>query len=280
MKRWYLAILSVCISAMTCASTHAGVIAIPPAGPNRIAKADAVIVGKVDAIEPQDVKVGNATYRIAVVRIEQAIRGVKEAKSLRIGFTPPPPPPDGKGPLVFTSGPRPIHLKVGQESLFLLTKLPKENVYVIGGIVGYHIDRDKNPTFDKEVELAKVAVKVIDNPQDALKSKDTDERLLAAAYLIENYRSFKGPAVPKLEAIDADESKLILQTLVNADWKANADFRSIRPAPWQLFQKLGVTAKDGYAPQPGVNYQAAMQSWLSENAQKYRIQRFAANETK
>src|SRR5437764_33548 len=137
MKRWYLAALSVCMSAMTCASAHAGVIAIPPAGPNRIAKADAVIVGKVDAIEPQDVKMGNATYRIAVVRIEQTIRGVKEAKTLRIGFTPPPPPPpDGKGPIVISSGPRPIQLKVGQESLFLLTKLPKESVYVIGGIMG------------------------------------------------------------------------------------------------------------------------------------------------
>ena len=280
MKRWYSAALAVCMMAITWESARAGVIAVPPAGPNRIAKADAVIVGKVDAIEPQDVKVGNTTYRIAVVSIEQAIRGVKSAKSLRIGFTPPPPPPDGKGPLIFTSGPRPIQLKVGQESLFLLAKLPKENVYVIGGIMGYHIDRDKNPTFEKEVELAKAAVKVIDNPQSALKSKDADERLLAAAYLIETYRSFKGPTVPKLEAIDADESKLILQTLAKSDWKANADFRSIRPAPWQLFQKLGVTAKDGYAPQPGANYQATMQTWLADNAQKYRIQRFAAQETK
>src|SRR5436190_23489990 len=106
--------------ALICASaTHAGVIAMPSPGPARVANADAVIVGKVEAIEPVDVKVGNETFRIAVVRISDKVRGVKEEKTLRIGFTPPPKV-DDKGPLVIRSGPRPIQLQVGQDGLFLL----------------------------------------------------------------------------------------------------------------------------------------------------------------
>ena len=48
-----------------------------------------VIVGKVEALEPQDVKVGNTNYRIAVVKINEGIKVAKAGqKTLRVGFVP------------------------------------------------------------------------------------------------------------------------------------------------------------------------------------------------
>jgi hypothetical protein len=261
------------------AAVQAGVLPMPAPGPSRIANSDAVIVGKVEGIEPQDVMVGKSTYRIAVVRVNQALRGVKDEKTLRIGFIPPPPPPDPKGPLVITTGVvRNLELKVGQEGLYLLKKQPKENFYVVGGPIGYFVNAEKNPGFDKEVDVVKAVGKVTENPQASLKAKDADERLLAAAILIDRYRTFRGS--PKQEPIDADESKQILRALLDADWKAPIEVSAMRPSANLLFNQLGVTAKDGFAPVAGGNYQAAIQSWLRDNAEKYRIQRFVSGEAK
>jgi hypothetical protein len=274
LTRFSTAILT-CIGLGACGSAaRGGVIVMPPPGPARVAKADAVIVGTVDGIEPQDVKVGNTTYRIAVVRINQGLKGIKDEKTLRIGFIPLEMPK----PMVIVTGARPVQLKAGQEGLFILSKQAKENFYTIGGVVGYYINSDKNKEFEKEVQVAKAAAKVTENPQAALKAKDADERLLAAAILIEKYRSFRPNA--KQEPIDAQESKLILQALADADWQTPWNFTSLRSNPGQLFQRLGVTAKDGFTVPQGANYQAAAQTWVRENAQKYRIQRFVASEAK
>jgi hypothetical protein len=274
MRRLYLAATVAWVSAWACESAHAGVIVMPPPGPARIAKADAVIVGKVETLEPEDVKVGNTTYRIAVVRINQGLKGVKDEKTLRIGFVPLEKPK----PMVIVTGARPVQLQAGQEGLFLLTKQGKENFYTIGGVVGYYINSDKNPGFEKEVQAAKAAAKAAENPQRSLKAKDTEERLLAAAIFIEKYRTFRPNA--KQEPIDAEASKQIMQTLADADWQAQVNFASLRPNPTQLFQRLGVTAKDGFVPPKGGNYQDAIRMWLVRNADTYRIQRYVGAETK
>src|SRR5262245_5282961 len=71
------------IALVAAPTAGAGGIAMPPPGAARVANADAVLVGKVVSIEPQDVKVGNTNYRIAVVQIDDAIKGTKEGvKSL------------------------------------------------------------------------------------------------------------------------------------------------------------------------------------------------------
>jgi hypothetical protein len=264
---------------LSVSEARAGVIAVPPPGPNRVANADAVIVGKVEGIEPQDVKAGNVAYRVAVVRIDETLRGGNSGKTLRVGFVPLPTPKGGdKGPFVVSSGARDVQLQAGQEGLFVLTKKAKEGFHVLGGPVGYFVASAKNPDFDKEVRLAKVAARIMDNPQAALKSKDAEERLLAAAMLIGDYRTFRGQ--PKQEAIDAAESKLIMQVLADSDWQARMDFSSLRPSPSQLFQQLGVTAKDGFMPPAGGNYQAAAEAWVRANAATYRIQRLIPGEKK
>jgi hypothetical protein len=271
MKRFSLSLAVFAIASIA----HGGVVAIPPAGPARVANADAVIVGKVQAIEPQDVKAGTTTYRIAVVKIEDGIKGTKEgAKTLRVGFIPLPKP----NPMVIVSGARPVQLEVGKEGLFLLSKQKDADFYVIGGVVGFYINSDKNKDFEKEVATAKMSAKIAANPQGALKAKDKEERLVAVALLIEKYRTFRPKA--KEEPIDADESKQILQALADTDWQAQIDFTALRPNPAQLFRQLSVTAKDGFVPPMSGDLRMVAPQWLRENTEKYRIKRFAVADGK
>jgi len=265
----------------TGSAVQGGVIPLPPPGPVRVAKADAVIVGKVESLEAKDLMIDNATYRIAVVKIEQGLKGTKDAKTLRIGFVPiPKPMENGKGPFVVRTGGRPVQLEAGQEGLFILKKHAKEDFYTIGGMIGYYISKEKNKDFDKEIESVKVIVKVADKPQAALKEKDAQERLVAAALLIEQYRSWRGPA-GKLEPIDAEESKQIMQVLADGDWQTAGTFNSLRPTSMQLFQRLGITVMDGFVPAaPGGNSQAAAQAWVRDHVQTYRIKRFVAGDAK
>ncbi|HZZ82220.1 MAG TPA: hypothetical protein VFE62_27225 [Gemmataceae bacterium] len=265
--------ISIACFALCVASAAAGVIAMPAPGATRVVGADVVIVGKVEAIEPTDVKVGMATFRIAVVKINDGIKGTKDAKTLRVGFTPIEKPK----PNVFVSGARPVQLNPGQEGLFILKKHDKENFYTLPGVIGFYINSDKNTGFDKEVQSAKLAARLSADPQAGLKAKDADQRLLAASILIDRYRNVGGPKV-KLQPIDAEESKLILQALAEADWQMPYNFASLRPIPTQLFQRLGVNAQDGFNVPKGGNFQKAAQEWVRANAGKYRIQRFVADE--
>jgi hypothetical protein len=281
MRRWKLCVavtltcVGVCISALT---ARAMVIA-PQPGPTRVVNSDAVIVGKVIALEPQDTMVDKLAYRIAVVQVEQALRGAKDAKTLRVGFMAPPTGIKPGGPII-RPGFRGVQLQVGNEGLFLLTKHAKENFYTLGGPAGYFISSELNKNFDKDVQAVKSITKLIENPQAGLKSTDAEVRLMAAAVLIEKYRTFRGPGQPKQEPVDAAESKQIMQALAGADWQAPVNFGSLRPNPATLFNRLGINAKDGWMPQPGANFQAAMHNWVRDNAETYRIQRFVAGDAK
>jgi hypothetical protein len=231
-----------------------------------------VVVGKVDGLEPQDVKVGDLMYRIATVKVNDGIKGVKgDVKTIRVGFIHT----DAKPPKIRPGLPRPVQLEAGQEGLFLLSKHGSEDFYTIGGPVGFFFDSKTFKDLDKEVQAAKAAVKVLDKPAEALKAKDIDERVIAAAILIEKYRGFAGPK-QKQEPIDADESKLILQTLIDADWQTSNNFTSLRVSPTQLFQRLGVNQADGFMVAPGNDFSTVAKNWLRENAGKYRIQRNVA----
>jgi hypothetical protein len=175
---------------------------------------------------------------------------------------------------------RSVQLQVGQEGLFLLTKHPQEKFHTLGGPAGYFISSENNANFEKDLQAVKAIAKVAADPQAGLKSQDAAERLVAASVLIEKYRTFRGPGQPKQEPIDAAESKLILLTLADADWKIQAGFGGFRPNPAMLFNRLGAGLGDGWVPPPGANAQELMPTWLREHAEKFRIQRFVAADAK
>jgi hypothetical protein len=73
------------------------------------------------------------------------------------------------------------------------------------------------------------------------------------------------------EPIDPELSRLILQTLADADWtRRAADFRLTAQ---RVFGDLGVTAADGWNPQ-APDRVAEAKRWLRENADSFEIKAF------
>jgi hypothetical protein len=89
---------------------------------------------------------------------------------------------------------------------------------------------------------------------------------------VSRYRNPEG-STGKLEPIDAEESKLILLALADADWSVN-DFRSPLN-PQQTWYKIGAGPADGFNPPADFKQLGdAAKTWLKANAATYRIKKF------
>jgi hypothetical protein len=259
-----------------------------PAVPQLVVGADAVVVGKVTAIEDKTVSASAAPgvadkveYHIATVKVEDALLGAKGLTHIKVGYVvpkePPAPPPGGPIRLPIRRFPT-VKLEVDQEALFFLHKHHDADFYVVPAY--FDVMNKTIPNFDKSVELAKKCAKALSDPKAGLKAKDAGERALTAGLLVFRYRNqvAAGPN-PKTEPIDAEESKLILKALADADWSAGFSRDTITPL--MAFGQLGVTDKDGFKPPqfaPGQPvapnaYQDAAKAWVKEHADNYRIQR-------
>jgi hypothetical protein len=282
------------------------VIAQPVVTQARMMQADAIFAGRVVAMEPMDVEVESAkgqpkvTYRIATVQVTEAIHGLKkDTKMVRVAFVAQPNngQPGGIGgaggaggniqilPAIQPGAPggglrRPfpgnanMQLTVGQDGLFSVNKHFKENFYLSPNYQNF-VNRENNPNFENDVKSAKSLAKVMGDPVANLKAEDKQDRYLAAAVLITKYRSNTLGQPMKTEKIDAAESKLILQALAGGDWTPGR-FNAAIPNPFELFNQLGITVKDGYELKNVRNQQdiaQAMQKWLDDNNGKYVIQK-------
>jgi hypothetical protein len=271
-----------------------GAMMIAPAPvPQRVATADVVVVGKVTAFADKTVSARpvpgapeKVEYQVAIVRIDDALLGAKDRKEIRVGFRLPPPavnpvPGPGGGPVRI--GPirkwREPSLVLDQEAMLFLVKHPEADFYVMPAY--YSVIDKKSPGFANDLAEVQKAARLLADPKASLESKNADERLLTAGLLISRFRTPRVGAPAKTEPIDATQSKLILQTLADADWKA-----APRPGiglylmtPQALFFRLGLQAKDGWVqPKDGKAIPEAAQKWLKDNADTYRIERFVAAE--
>jgi hypothetical protein len=282
-------VLSTACSALLIAATPArALVILPPPVPIRVAQASTVVVGKVEKIEdktvsakryPNDTDKGE--YQIAVIKITDPVLGAKGLTHVRVGVLPPPPvrpggvrPPIGNKPVTFTKD---------QEVLLFLQPHFDGN-FLNAPAFFDAVDKQGNANFEKEIAEAKQSAKLLADPAAGLKSDKQEDRYLTAAMLITQYRSKRiGAPEPKTEAVDAETSKQILNTLAEANWKA-PNVGNPRMNPQNLFNQLDVTAKDGFTPpmkevmgKQQVDYQKlpdAIQQWLKDNAGKYRIQKY------
>ena len=258
----------------------------PPAGPVKLAQADAVVLGRVVGLEDRDVAaaplpgaLNKVNYRVAVVKVSEIIKGAKGADTLRVAFiapqpvVPPRPGPGGIRPFI-RRGPV-LNLAPGQEGLFYLTKHATESFYVLPAY--YSFTNGQAANYGPELTLARKTVKLLADPMAGLKSADAQDRLLTAGLLIGQYRNRK-PGPVKTEPIGAEESKLILSALLDTDW--NRPFRLGEMSPQMTFNQLGLTPADGWTyprtvrtPQDINN---AMRDWLRQHRDTYRIHRFVA----
>ncbi|HEY3788933.1 MAG TPA: hypothetical protein VGL71_08765 [Urbifossiella sp.] len=281
--------------AATTSLAQALVIAMKPPT-QRALSAQVVVVGKVTAIEKETVEAApfhNAPnklhYKVAVVRVETRLAGANDLTHIKIGFIPPPPqaapPPIQPGVIRPAIKRRPNllpELKEGQEMIFFLSKHPDAGFFVMSNM-SPPLDMKAEGT-KKEIESIKKVLAVAADPMKGLQSEKADDRAFAATVLASKYRAYPdtGGEVEQVP-ISAEENKLILKGLAEADW-TKVD-RSM-PSPVQAFYSLGLTDKDDWVPpkavpaKPGqapVNYNAlvkeAFVKWQDGPGKVYQIKR-------
>jgi hypothetical protein len=236
----------------------------------RFTTAEWVVVGKITTYEVKDVgalPVPGATakqdYAVAVLEITNAIKGADGITHLRIGMPPSQ------------------LLPVGQEACYFLNPHFEEPFCVMPGRFGVPILKDGNAGFIKEIQQYELWGKLLKDPIEGLKSKDADERFLTAALLVTEFRTYRAGVHAlsrKTEPVDAALSKLILQTLAEADW-SKATFDNTVTAQ-RLFAQLNPSAKDGWNPQnlaSAKDVESTSKRWLTDNAGRFRVETFVRN---
>lgn len=276
---WGLA--GVCLAILTVALPARALMMAPAPIPQRVATAELVVVGKLGKVEGKNTPATPAPgakdkveYQVLALEVGEALIG-KAGKEIRVGFIPPQNPTPGtpirprfpRGGAVFSTG---------QEGVFFLTKHHEQDFYVASGFFDF-LDKKTTPTYETDLDLVKRCARLLADPEKSLKAKDAEDRLFTVAMLLTRYRTPKG-AQPKQEPIDAEMSKLILQTLAEADWnvkpKPGQPFYA-QVNPQQLFYQLGAQPKDGWTqPKDFKQFPDAAKAWLKDNADKFRIQRY------
>ena len=119
---------------------------------------------------------------------------------------------------------------------------------------------------------ARKAARLLAKPLAGLKSREAEERFTTAALLIGRYRTAR-PGHYDTVRIPAQESRLILTALAEADW--NKRVRNAAMSPRYLFSRLGVTARDGWrSPDDFRDFAQEAKRWLRDNAGTFRLERF------
>jgi hypothetical protein len=254
----------------------------PPAIAERVAWADAIVIGKVESIEDKTVTASShlggenkIEYYVAVVKVEDAVLNAKGLTHVKVAFqVPPPVQPGGIRPI---RGMPLANLAKDQEVCLILANHPTESFLVLNN--GFQVFDKKNANYENDVKEIKRVAKLLEKPDESLKSKDADERLLAAAMLLLKYRTPVAGST-KTEEIDAEESKRILSILAETDWSKIDGNIGLNLQPSFLFGRLNLTEKDGWKqPQDPANLDEQRQKWLKEHAATYRIQRYVADKS-
>ncbi len=291
--RWLLGFLSL---ALIVAPTpvHA-LMAAPKSTLQKVASSDAILVGKITAIEKETVELApfpgspnKLAYKIAVVQVKTPITGTENITHVKIAFLPRPAPKPAPVP---NPGLQPVpirprpgilapELKLDDEFLFFLVKHPDGNFYAMPSLSPpLAIEGDESK---KTIENVKQITAALADPMKGLKSTKPEDRFLTAAAVLTRYRTYPDFASKGVdqEPIPAAESQLILKGLLDGDWlKVSPDGSS----PVQLFFSLGLTKNDGWVmpkPQAGMNFNALIKDeftrWLEGPGKDYQIKRIVA----
>src|SRR5262245_22577620 len=137
MRRWFVvaAVVAACLSSTQ--TVHA-LVARPFPLPQKVAVSDAVVVGRVVALEERAVEFAQApnapkvAYTIANIKIDDGLIGTKGLTNIRVGFVPTATgTPNGGRPPVRRPGVVIPNLAAGQEGCFFLSKHPVGDFYII-----------------------------------------------------------------------------------------------------------------------------------------------------
>jgi hypothetical protein len=233
----------------------------------RFAAYDAAVVGRLGSVEAAPVVLKPVTggeprsYRVAVVEVVRPLYGVDRVTHVRVAIA---------------DTPESFAQNVGQEAVLLLRAHPEAPVYVQPwgwhDTIGRH--QDEQIYTEKFLPWLERLSRVRRELDCSLKSRRPENRFLAAAILLVQYRGFYGSRGTKTEPVDADRSRAILQALLDADWsKQGIEWDEI--SPLVLFLSLGLTKQDGWDPGGTITPEKA-KTWLREHLETYRIRSTAS----
>jgi hypothetical protein len=273
-----------------------GAPAPPPPITERFLAANAVVLGKVTAIEKDTVEVSldkdgkqKMTFNVAVVKVEANFAGADKLTHIKIGYVVPKVDPKLPPHFAGRGAPYGIPPAPGSaEAVFFLQKHEKGGFSVISPLYGL-ISSD-TPYGKTEIAQIKQLSEALADPTKSLKSDKAELRSTAAIGLITKYSiqrfSAPGSTDANLVPIDADESRLILKGLAEGDW-------ALRPhgltEAFRAFQLLNLNEKDGWKspafPQPkpgqppadfGLITQEAFVKWLDGAGKDYVLRKYVS----
>ncbi len=239
---------------------------------HKVAVADCVVRGKIAGIQAKPVpgKVWRTSaaqpqwdFTVVEVEVLEVLFGPKDVKKVRFGF--------------IDSLAKNVQHKaipaVGQTGCFFGVKIDKNDFDVIPRGC-YH--EENQPGFASDLALARRLDGLLEQPKAGLRSKDPDDRTLAAYMVLlrSQFAPFRHGESSASEPIDAELSKLTLHALAEADFhKYNKELREVMSC-------LAWSARHGAPPPTAVpldcgdgKWPVAATAWLKENAETYRIQR-------
>lgn len=229
----------------------------------RFLAASTVVVGKVQSVETEAIESGGLKYSIANVKVEDGLIGTKNVTHLKVGFI---------------SAQRGTELASGGQYLLFLTKHPSEGFQIIPPMA-LPIPASDEAKYKKAVAEVEKAATAVKDPTAALKAEKAADRGHAAVVLLTMYRTppTGSPRLMDNEDLSADESKLLLDALAEADWATETHGIS----GFSAFRGLNLTAKDGWTPpgvKPGVSvfdeYKKAFVAWRGTAAgTEYRVKK-------
>lgn len=238
---------------------------------HKMALADCVVLGKITAIQAKPVQgqvwrysaLPKWDFTVVEVEVLEPLFGPKNTKKVRFGFI---------GSLEKNGSYKPTPA-VGQTGCFFGVQVGKNDFYVVPRFC-YH--EQNEPGFAKDLALARQAGSFMSQPDKGLKSKNTENRALAAHLVVLRsiFAPFRYGETGKAEPIDAELSKLTLLALADADWTTHdREVReSLRWLNWA--GKHGAPPPKNFPPDKADDqWPAAAKQWLRNNAESYRIHR-------
>ncbi len=262
----------------------------------KVAQSEIVVAGKVTSIEKETVELpqfagdkNKAAFLIAVIKVETSLAGAKNVTHLKVAFLSQPGGGEEQPNLGRPIRPVPIRgggairLNEGQEGIFFLQKHPgSASYYTVPP--GYTPINAKAENYKDELAKVKVTTEAFADPVKALKAEKLDARLTAAGAIVAKYR--QNPTGQSVETlIPAEETKLILKALLEADWiVADApgvgfDYQASGPGIAGLLGLYpGANGVGTFQQKPGESYNGkwkdAVKAWHEKNGDKFEIKKF------
>lgn len=281
MSRLAIMLILLAVVCVIPSSALARKIGYNPAPPGMVARAtgaDLVVVGHVTAIEQDETEVvesadpnDKAMYKVAVLRIDDALTDAGGQTHVRIGYDPINATPRYRGGY----GRYSFRMTGDAVGVFFLTKHPSGSFYVFSH--GYPPLEASEKTYRDDLDLVRKTVAAINEPLKALRAADAKDRYFAAAALAQKYKTAPMTGGSRNVEISPEESRLILQAVLDVDW---TDTVKDAARPYETFVKLGLTAKDKWQPaafdgngdQEG-HTKAELQKWFDGNGKAYKLEK-------